>query len=817
MFLIKSRKKKFCLMIFLCFFFYPFVPTLAYIVNLWHMNGSKQPYNAQKAQLELFARVSHSITGCIEAPFQLIMTTWLIMKGVLDIPWRSTLVNVNGVQDRFENQIPAFSIPMWTLCFSIIDILGCSIQINIFNVYIGQLRNFKSAKRYFNLVGGHFPFFFHAVCFRILTFSFLMIYLDTKAGIPLFLIWLSNIIIGYATVGKHKIPRKLQSQLKRMQSVARQDANLPKITSDVRRKKTNENTPVWLNSFLSIFVPSCFVHTADPALLQDDDNDDLRKEFLQYEKKFQRKVIKYQVQTSTTFLMLSLALVFVLVNFTEFQYNNNIFDNDEFNVLCCMILGLGIISYLFMFEIDVYDLLHLNDKPGEGGKIEIVYKKTKKKEEEDLGEDVPDGVTMTIDLPEGTDGIEVIEREITTKKHGPCKKTLVTILFTLLAVSPVIAGFTYSHLGINNPAYLVMKIQDQENHGIIIQMAKSKLLNNPEPPAKREAEGFLRECKNNLPECSNLPLRNEILLIVMDQGCFEELNKMPDISCLPVKGIVMLESWDYSSSRPVKFNTGGHPVTKFPIITISYRDANATRSKMQENSFVNIIFDDFDSLLEEETSDIYEVTCPENGCTSMGYPALQEKSQIYIGCDGETKLRSNVNMTCTSNGKRCPELETWKKQIDKGNRNFESCFGKQDGEKIVFPPAHCIRPQEGKVSIPKACNGENDFWNWRTSSNEEKTVCWNNATSRVKLWKKECKEEKECKKWGSWSDWIKSGTCHRLKKKERFRFCRNNKDCVLIEWEKKYGRGKGDDCTWTGQDDVELYDDPPACKYDLNA
>merc|ERR1711970_51142 len=209
----KSRKKKFCLMIFLCFFFYPFVPTLAYIVNLWHMNGSKQPYNPQKAQLELFARVSHSITGCIEAPFQLIMTSWLIMKGVLDIPWRTNLVNVDSLTDRFENQIPAFSIPMWTLCFSIIDILGCSIQINIFNVYIGQLRDFKSAKRYLNLVGGHFPFFFHAVCFRILTFSFLLIYLDTKAGIPLFLIWLSNIIIGYATVGKHKIPRKLQTQL----------------------------------------------------------------------------------------------------------------------------------------------------------------------------------------------------------------------------------------------------------------------------------------------------------------------------------------------------------------------------------------------------------------------------------------------------------------------------------------------------------------------------------------------------------------------------------------------------------------------------
>ena len=270
-------------MIFLCFFFYPFVPTLAYIVNLWHINGSNKDYNVQTAQLELFARVAHSITGCIEAPFQLIMTTWLIMKGILDIPWRSTIVNVSGVTDRFDNQIPFFSIPLWTLCFSIVDILGCAIQVNRFNVYIGQLRNFKSAKRYLNLVGGHFPFFFHAICFRVITFAFLCIYLDTKAIIPLFLIWMTNIIIGYATVGKHKIPKNIRPKLKGMQSLARQKA--------------------WLYSFLSIFVPSCFVHTADPALFSDtdgltdkqkEDHEKVKRDF--FEKSFQQKVIKYQVQ-----------------------------------------------------------------------------------------------------------------------------------------------------------------------------------------------------------------------------------------------------------------------------------------------------------------------------------------------------------------------------------------------------------------------------------------------------------------------------------------------------------------------------------------
>jgi len=418
---------------------------------------------------------------------------------------------------------------------------------------------------------------------------------------------------------------------------------------------------------------------------------------------------------------------------------------------------------------------------------------------------------MNIELPENVDYIETMEKTKTTKKHGPFQKTLVTIVFTLLAVSPVIVGFTYSNLGFNNPAYLVMKNQDEGSHAVLIHMVKSRLLNNPKPNAKKEAEGFLRKCTNNLPNCETNPLgRNEILLIDMDQDCFKDLKVLDDKSCLPFKGIVLIENWDQRSSRPINFKTAGHPVTEFPIITVSSSDAkNKTMEALQDNSFVNIIFDDFDSLLKKETDDIYQVKCPENGCTSMGYPALQEKSQIYIGCDGEAKLRAKVKMTCTSNGKRCPELETWKKQIEKSTEQFESCFGKNDDKKIVFPPAHCIKAEDGKVSPPKACDQERDFW---SNSNDESTVCWNEKTHTVKLWKKECKKEKKCDKWGSWSNWIKPRRCSHRNKKERFRFCRINTDCVLIEWDRKWGNGTGDNCSLTANDDKEEYENPPNCE-----
>ena len=111
-----------------------------------------------------------------------------------------------------------------------------------------------STERYLNLVGGHFPFF-HSICFRVTTFAFICIYLDLKTDIALFLIWLSNIIIGCVIVGKQKI------------------------------------TQVCLNSFLSILVPSCIVF-ADTAGLTDKQRTDQEK-VKREEKSFLQKVSSF--------------------------------------------------------------------------------------------------------------------------------------------------------------------------------------------------------------------------------------------------------------------------------------------------------------------------------------------------------------------------------------------------------------------------------------------------------------------------------------------------------------------------------------------
>ena len=61
--------------------------------------------------------MSHSISGCVEAPFQLVMNTFLVMKGIIGIPWYKSSQLMTAT-DAVDNEFYFYSIPMWTLIFS---------------------------------------------------------------------------------------------------------------------------------------------------------------------------------------------------------------------------------------------------------------------------------------------------------------------------------------------------------------------------------------------------------------------------------------------------------------------------------------------------------------------------------------------------------------------------------------------------------------------------------------------------------------------------------------------------------------------------
>ena len=116
---LNSGKREIMLLLIFSVSLFPFFPVGGHIHSLWHITGVRTTHKESLTNMN----------GCIKAPIQMSMASWLMMKGVLDIPWR-----LSDDMNTLETQIT-----MWTLFFSFVEVLRCSFQINIFNVYLGQL------------------------------------------------------------------------------------------------------------------------------------------------------------------------------------------------------------------------------------------------------------------------------------------------------------------------------------------------------------------------------------------------------------------------------------------------------------------------------------------------------------------------------------------------------------------------------------------------------------------------------------------------------------------------------------------------------
>ena len=156
-----------------------------------------------------------------------------------------------------------------------------------------------------------------------------------------------------------------------MQSIERGKTSIPRF------ERTNDPMGIWLNSFLSIFIPSCPLDLIDPALVHfyHDKEIDLiekgeRKKILgkqihddstKFNKLFQLKVIRRQIVSSSLIILLTVTIICSLVNFNEdWKYKNNILTNKEFNTLTAVLVVMSFISFLFIKNMDIFELFNLN-------------------------------------------------------------------------------------------------------------------------------------------------------------------------------------------------------------------------------------------------------------------------------------------------------------------------------------------------------------------------------------------------------------------------------------------------------------------------
>ena len=103
-------------------------------------------------RIEKMINLAVHMERCVEAPVQLIITTFLIMTGVLNLPWAPSLMD--SVINLGHNKISFNGLPIATMIISALSILKGTMTINVFEVL---LIDFKE---------GYLPFFCHAILFR---------------------------------------------------------------------------------------------------------------------------------------------------------------------------------------------------------------------------------------------------------------------------------------------------------------------------------------------------------------------------------------------------------------------------------------------------------------------------------------------------------------------------------------------------------------------------------------------------------------------------------------------------------------------------
>ena len=95
------------------------------------------------------------------------------------------------------------------------------------------------------------------------------------------------VMSGYYVEFTMQLPKDFKNPLKKMHKEACGKAGVPLVAD---RLTQNHNSPVWLNSFLSMVMPTCAMDLVDPALVMESGDKELQRKFYKHNKAYQMRV-----------------------------------------------------------------------------------------------------------------------------------------------------------------------------------------------------------------------------------------------------------------------------------------------------------------------------------------------------------------------------------------------------------------------------------------------------------------------------------------------------------------------------------------------
>ena len=579
----KTTKTKNCydwIWYFIGFVFYPFVPTISHILlinNKSYMDTDEEDF--------FFKMID--INGFLENPLQLMVTVFLFMKGILSME-----MAFGEWHDQFNN----IRIPLISAVFSIFGMLKATATMNIYKF------NEESNVSKLLIFGGHFPVLFGTVCFRIFSYSLMMVYLNELAILPILLVILSNL-------GISKI-----------------------VTKDENGKNWKIKAPI-LDSFLGIFVPSSNLDVQCKSsndiemqpLTSDTETDWNRKcgekMKMEMKKTIEKKIIRWQILTSTTLILCCLGLIFYLVNYdTAFKYHPNILNNDKFKVIFWVLLSLGVINLIFMLD--------MNKK----------------------------------------------------MKYGKAIKATATVLSLVLVLIPwTVGGIVIFSSNVPSSIYMVMNTITQDSIEITVIKTRTFHVSQNQSEVSWNSN-FLSLRDENFPELINCEFMFGNQYLVVDrfhcsERCYENLKRLePD--CLKFQSIIILDDKEsiYHTSRPLVF-FDKLPLN-IPIVSIPIDKEAYNLDKILESNNTSIKL-----LTDKNFNNILTCVAKRNIIGNQVKRCLRIDSALklpmnIVGC--HEPLTINITYQCFNNGQKCPDEQSWLKKdkiIDSSgcnmNQNFE--------------------------------------------------------------------------------------------------------------------------------------------------
>ena len=373
--------------------FFPLVPTLMYIklllirrsFNTNHQKLLYLKYEQEASQLK-------SVIGSLESPLQLILLLWLLMRGILRLPWDEPLSS-SCIEDSL-GRIACFpSIPLLSISFSFLSIVKSIFDLNLLPVLSSPLPSRAKGRLTGNIILAYFPFLLCNLLFRLTSYALILTYIDYWAAIPASLLYLVSLsLLGLvfiandgAELGGESLPlddlqptnsageasNGLQWNGSEWLSRSNYRANSSQQTSRVEEEdkpgehsKTqgnqidissliNEsNSPIFINSVAAYFFPTVYTMFMAQKKTELRRKTEININFMAAFLEWQRKILCYQTLLFNSCLIFTLLVIGILVIFVpSFNYRTNILDCFWFSTILVFLVLLGIVCLLWSFSI----------------------------------------------------------------------------------------------------------------------------------------------------------------------------------------------------------------------------------------------------------------------------------------------------------------------------------------------------------------------------------------------------------------------------------------------------------------------------------